>query len=420
MTEDSGSRPPRVSRRALAGTLLAIAVVLAVIAWATMGHRARSPAQGREAGQGTAMDGGGRGEAGRPIAVRVEAVTQGSVDMTVSAMGTVAALKTATIHSRVDGPLIAVPFREGQRVKAGEVLARIDPRTFQAQLAQAEGQLARDEAQLAGARIDLERYRALLAQDSIQKQQVDDQQYTVHQLEATVQADRGAVASARLQVEFTRVTAPFDGRVGLRQVDPGNMVHAADANGLVVLTQTHPIYVVFAVPAATLGRLWPRWLKNEAMPVEALGPDGGLIARGRLEAIDNQLDQTTGTVKLKGLFPNTDDALFPAQFVNARLTIETIPEAVLAPQAAVQRGAQGNFVYVVGGDERVTLRTVTLGPGRGDRVSVTRGLRPGERVVIDGLDKLRDGSPVTVITPAARPAAAGADTGRPHRRNATS
>jgi multidrug efflux system membrane fusion protein len=378
-------------RRWITGAAVAGAALLAVFAWAvTPGRHHSADASG---------SGRGRGDASRAIAVRAQAATTGNVDVTVTALGTVTALNTATIHTRVDGPLISVPLREGQLVKAGDVLAVIDPRTFKAALDQAEGQLARDESQLAGAKVDLERYRLLLAKDSINKQQVDDQEATVRQLDGTVRADRAAADNARLQLEFTKITAPFDGRVGLRQVDPGNIVHAADTNGLVVLTQTHPIYVVFAVPSEHLSQIYPRWRKGEALAVDALDRNGQVLAHGKLAAMDNQIDPTTGTIKLKGQFDNQDDALFPSQFVDARLTVDQINGATLVPSAAVQRGAPGTFVYVVNSDGKVSLRKVALGPANGDLVSVTSGVKPGERVVIDGLDKLRDGSLVAVIDP---------------------
>lgn len=407
-TADPGARDTR--RRRLILAAVAGAVLLAVLAWA-MKPGAQSP--GRPGGAGRFAGGGG------PIPVRAVAATTGTVDVTVDALGTVTALNTATIHSRVDGPLLKVPFREGQLVKGGDLLAQIDPSTFQAALAQAEGQLAKDQAQLAGARVDLERYTGLLAKDSIASQTVDAQRFTVQQLEGAVRADKAAVENARLQLTFTRVTAPFAGRVGLRQVDPGNMVHASDANGLVVLTQTHPIYVVFAVPSENLPQIYPHWSRGDVLPVEALGRDGKVTATGKLAAVDNQIDTTTGTIKLKALFDNNDDALFPDQFVTARLRMATVPDATLVPSAAVQRGAPGTFVYVVNADNTVSLRTMSLGPSSGELVSVKDGVRPGEKVVIDGLDKLRDGAQIAVIADNARgtaPPPTQSAGQRPHRR----
>ena len=407
-------RKTRRRRLILAG--VGAAALIAVLAWAM------KPAGQTGGGRGGFARGAG---GGGPVPVRAVAATTGTVDVTVDALGTVAALNTATIHSRVDGPLLKVPFREGQLVKGGDLLAQIDPSTFQAALDQAEGQLSKDEAQRAGARVDLERYRGLLAKDSIASQTVDAQRFTVQQLEGAVRADKAAVENVRLQLTFTRITAPFAGRVGLRQVDPGNMVHASDANGIVVLTQTHPIYVVFAVPSEYVPQINRRFSRGDALPVEALDRDGKVVASGKLAAVDNQIDTTTGTIKLKALFDNSDDSLFPDQFVTARLRLDTLSGATLVPSAAVQRRAPGTFVYVVNADNTVSLRKMSPGPSSGDLVSVKDGVRPGEKVVIDGLDKLRDGAQVALIADSARGAASPATPApppgqRPHRRHTAS
>jgi len=407
-------RKTRRRRLILAG--VGAAALIAVLAWAM------KPAGQTGGGRGGFARGAG---GGGPVPVRAVAATTGTVDVTVDALGTVAALNTATIHSRVDGPLLKVPFREGQLVKGGDLLAQIDPSTFQAALDQAEGQLSKDEAQRAGARVDLERYRGLLAKDSIARQTVDAQRFTVQQLEGAVRADKAAVENVRLQLTFTRITAPFAGRVGLRQVDPGNMVHASDANGIVVLTQTHPIYVVFAVPSEYVPQINRHFSRGDARPVEALDRDGKVVASGKLAAVDNQIDTTTGTIKLKALFDNSDDSLFPDQFVTARLRLDTLSGATLVPSAAVQRGAPGTFVYVVNADNTVSLRKMSPGPSSGDLVSVKDGVRPGEKVVIDGLDKLRDGAQVALIADSARGAASPATPApppgqRPHRRHTAS
>ncbi len=396
----SGTRRRRLILAAVAG-----AALLAVLAWAM---KPTAQSTGGPGGPGRFAGGGGA-----PVPVRAAAATTGTVDVTVDALGTVTALNTATIHSRVDGPLLKVPFREGQLVKGGDLLAQIDPRTFQATLGQAEGQLAKDRAQLAGARVDLERYTGLLAKDSIASQTVDAQRFTVQQLEGAVRADEAAVENARLQLTFTRISAPFAGRVGLRQVDPGNMVHASDANGLVVLTQTHPIYVVFAVPSEHLPQIYRHWSHGDVLPVEALGRDGKAVASGKLAAVDNQIDTTTGTIKLKALFDNSDEGLFPDQFVTARLHMDTVSGATLVPSAAVQRGAPGTFVYVVNADNTVSLRRMSLGPASGELVSVKDGVRPGEKVVIDGLDRLHDGAQIAVIADNARGAASPATPAQP-------
>ena len=383
-TARTGPKP--LSKRLL---IIAVAVVLAALVgiWVLVEHNSATQAASKR-----------RSDASRAIPVRTAAATTGSVDRNVDALGTVTALNTVTVRSRVDGPLVSVPFHEGQLVAGGDLLAKIDPRTFQVALDQAVGQLAHDQSQLADARIDLDRYNGLLAKDSIAKQQVDSQVYMVKQLEGTVRSDQAQVENARLQLEFTRITAPFPGRVGLRQIDPGNMIHATDTNGLVLLTQTHPITVVFAVPSDQLTQILPHWRKGEELTVAALDRDGKPLAQGKLAAIDNQIDVTTGTVKLKGQFDNTDDALFPAQFVNARLKVATLEGATLVPSAAVQRGAPGTFVYVVSANNTVNLRKVTLGPASGDLVSIAAGVQPGEQVVIDGVDKLRDGAKVSTAT----------------------
>ena len=407
-------RKTRRRRLILAG--VGAAALIAVLAWAM------KPAGQTGGGRGGFARGAG---GGGPVPVRAVAATTGTVDVTVDALGTVAALNTATIHSRVDGPLLKVPFREGQLVKGGDLLAQIDPSTFQAALDQAEGQLSKDEAQRAGARVDLERYRGLLAKDSIARQTVDAQRFTVQQLEGAVRADKAAVENVRLQLSFTRITAPFAGRVGLRQVDAGNMVHASDPNGIVVLTQTRPIYVVFAVPSEYVPQINRHFSRGDALPVEALDRDGKVVASGKLAAVDNQIDTTTGTIKLKALFDNSDDSLSPDQFVTARLRLDTLSGATLVPSAAVQRGAPGTFVYVVNADNTVSLRKMSPGPSSGDLVSVKDGVRPGEKVVIDGLDKLRDGAQVALIADSARGAASPATPApppgqRPHRRHTAS
>jgi multidrug efflux system membrane fusion protein len=398
--QHSHTRTPSRRKKLLIAAVLALVALIGV--YALIKHNATVSAESKR-----------RSDASRAIPVRAAVATTGNVDLNVDALGTVSALNTVTVRSRVDGPLVEVPFKEGQLVKAGDLLARIDPRTFQVALDQAAGQLVHDQSQLADARVDLDRYTGLLAKDSVAKQQVDSQVYMVRQLEGTVRSDQAQVENARLQLEFTRITAPFPGRVGLRQIDVGNMIHASDTNGLVLLTQTHPITVIFAVPSDQLAQILPHWRKGERLPVDALDRDGKSQAQGQLAAIDNQIDVTTGTVKLKGQFENSDDALFPAQFVNARLKVETLIGVTLAPSAAVQRGAPGTFVYVVNADNSVALRKVTTGPPSGDLVSIEAGLKAGERVVIDGVDKLRDGAKVAVIQPnqPGTPAAA------PHKRS---
>ena len=380
-----------------------IGVVVVVVALAAAIYVARwkdAPAAG-------AGSGGGRGAFGMPVSVRVATARLGSIDSVLDALGTVVARNTVTVHARVDGQLVRIAYEEGREVKAGDLLAQIDPRPFDAALEQAQGQLARDQALLAIAKSDLDRYQTLLEQDSIAKQQVDDQASLVRQYEGAVQADLGAVANARLQREFTRITAPISGRVGLRQVDNGNMVHVADTNGVVVLTETRPLNVVFAVPADRAPEISRRWQAGEPLRVDAFDRDGKkLLATGRLESADNIVDLATSTVKLKAIFDNKDGVLFPNQFVNARITIATLDNQTLLPGAAIQRGTPGTFVYVVGDDSTVSIRTVTVGATNGDTVAITKGVKVGDRVVIDGTDKLRDGSKVeaAVEAPVGAPA----------------
>ena len=344
----------------------------------------------------------GKPGAGRPFPVQAVVVKPGDIDITLAALGTVTARNTVTVKPRVDGQLVRINFREGERVKAGEVLAEIDSRPFQAQLDQVSGQLARDQALLANARLDLERYRGLLAKDSIAKQQVDVQEAQVRQYEGVVKADQALVDSAQLQLSFTKVTAPLAGRLGLRQVDVGNMVRSSDAAGLVVITQTQPINVLFTIPSDNLSPVVSRLRAGESLTVEAFERDGkAKLATGHLQTVDNQIDTATGTVKLKAEFANADDRLFPNQFVNVRLRVETRKEALLIPLAALQRGTKGNFVYVVGPESAVSVRPVVPGPASGDVVAIEQGLSAGEQVVTDGLDKLREGAKVEVTTPGA-------------------
>lgn len=343
------------------------------------------------------------------IAVTAAAATQGDFPVYLSGLGTVTALRTVTVRSRVDGELIRVAFKEGQMVHEGDLLAEIDPRAYQVQLMQAEGQLLRDLALLKNAETDLARYKTLLEQDSIAAQQTVTQESVVKQNQGTVEIDRGLVANAKLQLSYARITAPITGRLGLRLVDQGNIVHAADANGLAVITQIQPIAVVFTLPEDNLQAVMKQSRSGESVTIDAYDRKGQTkLAQGQLLAVDNQIDTNTGTVKLKAQFANDDGALFSNQFVNIRMAMDTLNSVTIIPTAAIQRGTVGTFVYVVREDQTVSVRPLTLGPIEGEKVAVLNGLQPDEKVVVDGADKLRDGMKIKLITRGAAPATEGA------------
>jgi multidrug efflux system membrane fusion protein len=303
----------------------------------------------------------------------------------------------------VDGELKAIHFKEGQQVRAGAVLAELDARSFEIQLALSQGQLARDAAQLHNAQLDLVRYKDLLAKDSIAKQQVETQDALVRQLTGTVQSDQAQVDNAKLQLSYTKVTAPVSGRLGLKQADLGNVLKASDAAGLVTITQTQPISVVFSVPEANLPQISRKLQNGQALLVEAWDREQKIkLATGRVSSTDNSIDLATGSIRLKAEFANADNSLFPNQFVNVRVQVDALTQAVVVPASAIQRGAQGIFVYVIGEDSTVSTRPVRLGPAEGDWVSVQGEIAAGERVVTDGADRLREGSKVDVIAPTKR------------------
>ena len=331
-----------------------------------------------------------------PTPVFVSATRKGDMNLYLTGLGSVTPLNTVTVRSRVDGQLMEVHFREGQNVAKGSLLAVIDSRPFQVLLTQAEGQMARDREQLNNARMDLERYRTLWKQDSIPRQQLDTQEALVRQYEGAVKVDQGQIDSAKLQLTYSRITAPFSGRAGLRLVDPGNIVHATDTGGVLTITQVQPIAVVFPIPEDSLPQVL-RKMKSGRLSVEAFDREmNQKLATGTLTTVDNQIDPTTGTVNLKAAFDNSASELFPNQFVNARLLLDVKKDAIIVPSAAIQKNPQGAFVFVMNTDKTVSMKQVKTGISQGGETSVIEGLAVGELVVVDGAERLRDGSKVEV------------------------
>ena len=397
MTPTNDGSPARrrfLGMRRRSWLLLAIVVVVAAGIYVVR-HRGET-----HQGQGGRIRGL---DANRIQPVSVAAVRVADVPIWLTALGTVTPKNLVTVKSRVDGQLMRVNFDEGQMVKAGQLLAEVDPRPFQAQLQQAEGQLQRDRALLENARLDLQRYQELLARDSISKQQVDTQVALVKQYEGTVATDQGQVDNARLQLSYCRIVSPIAGRVGLRQVDPGNQIHASDANGVVVVAQLQPMTAVFSIPEVRLPLIARQSANYRKVVVEAWDQgQKNLIAKGNLLTTDNLIDTATGTIRLRAEFANQDSALFPNQFVNVRLLAGMEKDQLVIPAAALLRGEQGAFVFVVDAQNTVHPVTVTPGQSGGDIVAVHGSLKAGDRVVMDGADKLRDGAKVEVIEPGAR------------------
>ena len=381
----------RFSRKRLliGGLGLVGVIVLATVAWrffAGEGPTATGP-----------RGGGWRPDGDKPVPVKVITAVQEPLALYLKALGTVTPLKTVTVRSRVDGELVRVAFREGQYVKQGDLLAEIDPRPFRVLLSQAEGQQQQNLAELANVEGELQRFRDLQTKGYVSAQQLNNQEALVRQFQARRKSDQAAVDEARLQLAYTRITAPISGRVGLRNVDAGNLVRSGDAAGIVTLTQMQPISVMFTIPETDLPAVRAARASEPALPVEAWGRDESTrLATGRLLSMDNQIDTATGTLRLRAEFANEDESLFPNQFVNIRMRVRNEP-AVVIPNAAVQFGAQGNFVYVVDGENKAKLRNVKLGVTEGERVAVVDGVNAGDRVVLEGLDRLRDDSEVTIV-----------------------
>lgn len=385
-TPTSQSAPPEEKHRGRWLIFLAILLVVAVAAYYFHERSAKQSTQQRPGGRG------GMGD--RPVPATTAPARQGDMGVFVEALGTVTPVYTVTVTSRVQGQITAVHYREGQSVRKGDPLIDIDPRPYQAALTQAEGQLARDKALLEEATIDLKRYQSALARNAIAQQTVQDQEQVVHQDEGVVKNDEGLVESAKVNLVYCHITSPIEGRVGLRLVDPGNIVQANSTTALVVVTQLTPITVIFSVAEDYLPQIQAGSRRGQKMTVDALDrTQDNVLAHGTLSSLDNQIDVTTGTIKLRAEFPNRDAALFPNQFVNARLLLNTLHNVTLVPTQSIQQSGQGPYVYVVGSDSVAHMRQIKTGPANGTETSV-EGVQPGEVVVTGGFDKVQENSKV--------------------------
>ncbi|RQZ67735.1 MdtA/MuxA family multidrug efflux RND transporter periplasmic adaptor subunit [Burkholderia sp. Bp9004] len=409
-SKDPASPAARRPRRTLVIGTLAVVVIGGLLWWHPWGRtQADASAAGNAASGASAGGSGGHRGRGGPAAmanvpqpVSVATATQGEMPIVLSALGTVTPLASVTVKTQLSGYLQSVAFREGQIVKKGDLIAQIDPRPYQVALENAEGTHARDSALLATARIDLKRYQTLLSQDSIASQTVDTQASLVKQYEGTVKTDQAAIDSAKLNLTYARITAPVSGRVGLRQVDPGNYVTAGDTNGIVVITQLQPMSVIFTTSEDNLPQIVKQVNAGQKLSVTAYNRNNTVpLETGSLETLDNQIDTSTGTVKLRATFDNKEGLLFPNQFVNTRLLVDVMRNATIVPTAAVLTGSIGQFVYIVKPDNTVTVRKVKVGPVDGERTSIVSGVAIGERVVTDGSDRLREGAKITI--PADKP-----------------
>ena len=341
----------------------------------------------------------GRPPSDASIPVGVAAVEKGDMPVTLSQLGTVTPLAMVTVKTQISGYLMQVAFQEGQMVNKGDFLAQIDPRPYQVALEQAQAQLAKDQALLKNAQLDLQRYNTLVAQNSIAKQIRDTQASLVGQYEATLKADQAQIDAQKLNLTYCRIVSPVTGRVGLRQVDPGNYVQTSDATGIVVVTQLQPISVIFTLPEDNLPEVMKRVRAGAVLAVTAYDRTGSTeLAQGKLDTVDNQIDTTTGTVKLRAIFDNNEESLFPNQFVNVKLLVNILYDTDIVPNSAIQRGAPGTFIYVVKSDRTVAVQKVKLGPTDGQRIAILSGLQPGESIVVDGTHRLRDGAKVTAAS----------------------
>lgn len=389
------------SRWAIAAGII---VVVLAAAWYWHSQSANSAAPAGASSQAQRPAGGGRhGMRGGALApVQAATAVNKAVPRYLTGLGTITAANTVTVRSRVDATSwMAIHFQEGQQVKAGDLLAEIDPSQFKVALAQAQGQLAKDKATLANARRDLARYQQLVKTNLVSRQELDTQQSLVSETQGTIKADEAAVASAQLQLDWSRITAPIDGRVGLKQVDIGNQISSGDTTGIVVITQTHPIDLVFTLPESDIATVVQAQKAGKGLVVEAWDRSNKQkLSEGSLLSLDNQIDTTTGTIKLKARFNNQDDALFPNQFVNARMLVATEENAVVIPTAALQMGNEGNFVWVLNSDNKVSKHLVKTGIQDSQTVVIAAGLSAGDRVVTDGIDRLTEGAKVEVVEPA--------------------
>jgi multidrug efflux system membrane fusion protein len=373
------------------------------------------PAQQGMGGGARGGRGGGSGRGADLPPVRVVQAETRSIAVVLKALGTVTPVNTVVVRSRLDGELVRVHFTEGQHVKKGQVLAEIDARPYHVALAQAEGQRAENHARLANARADLDKFQSLFDRQLIARQQLTTQESLVKQIEGSVKSNDAQVNNAKLQLSFTKVVAPISGRLGLRQVDVGNLVRSGDANGIVVITEMQPISVLFTVPEIDLPAVLDALRSNNSPAVEAWDrAETTLLATGTLRTVDNQIDTTTGTIRMRAIFPNADEKLFPNQFVNINLKLSTVAGATVVPSAAIQRASFGTFVYVIKPDNKATIRKVTLGVSEGERVAITEGVTPGERIVLEGVDALQEGVAVQIVATRPQPAPP-TETGRGQR-----